>query len=445
MKMPNPRIFRSEVAVLIALVSALTIGAWWIYPIWDDGRLLFWSSQWGEGVIYHNFGDRPLLYYLYLFLFRCQLFQPVGLILHWIAWFAMGLATMRFWRLMFPSYSQFALLPALLAVAPVVGKCQLATFTIVFPVMAGPLLIFAALFLMLSEQPSAFRRVLVSSLAFISIAFAVLITNYAVPTAAIACVVITAQAFKGPPQRKRGLFISAGLVASAALCSYAVFCWLTQLTASPEYRPGYAVTSLSWKMRVVPFRLLSAIWHSTIGGVLESLGAVALNTKATLLSFTCGITLAALVWLVISRKRNVEADTRSDQRFSFLTLLAATALALLPVFLMGRTLEAPWETRFILPILPVLSSLTVFILLYLVRKRLWILVPILCGFLAGYWTTLEIANAIINPEPVVVMPRPGINHPVMVKRVRRLTRRSEAFGETIKRPWHADRKALARS
>ena len=403
--MPNPRIFSFEVALMVALVSALTIGAWWIYPIWDDGRLLFWSSQMGEGVIYHNYGDRPLLYYLYLFLFRRQLFQPVGLIFHWVSWVVMGLVTMRFWRLMFPEYSQFALLPALLAVAPVLGKCQLVTFTIVFPVMTGALLIFVSLFLILSEQPSVFRRALVSSLALILIAFAVLITNYAVTTAAVAFVVLTAKAFKSRPSRKRELLISAGLSALAALCSYVAFCWLTQLTATPEYRPGYALTSLPWKIRVVPFRLLSAIWQSTMGGVLESLGAVALNTKATLLSFAFGMVFAALVWLVISRKGHLQVDTPSDHRYSFVTLLTATALALLPVFLMGRTLEGRWDTRFIVPILPVLSSLTVFILLSVVRKRLWILVPILCGFLTGYWTTLEIANAIRNPEPVVAFPQ----------------------------------------
>jgi hypothetical protein len=402
--MPSLRIFGFEVALLVALVSALTIGAWWIYPTWDDGRLLFWSAQMGEGVIYHNYGDRPLLYYLYLFLFRRQLFQPVGLIFHWVSWFAMGLVTMRFWRLMFPEYSQFTLLPALLSVAPVLGKCQLVTFTIVFPVMIGPLFIFVALFLILSEQPSVFRRALVSSLALLLIAFAVLITNYAVTTAAAAFVVLTAKAIKGPPSRKRELLISAGLTALAALCSYAAFCWLTQLTATPEYRPGYALTSFPWKIRVVPFRLLSAIWRSTMGGVLESLGAVALNTKATLLSFAFGIVLAALVWLVISRKGHVQADTLSDHRYSFITLLTATTLALIPVFLMGRTLEVRWDTRFIVPILPVLSSVTVFLLLSVVRKRLWILVPILCGFLTGYWTTLEIANAIRNPEPVVALP-----------------------------------------
>ena len=402
---PNPRIFSFEVALLATLVSALTIGAWWIYPIWDDGRLLFWSSQMGEGVIYHDFGDRPLVYYLYLFLFRHQLFQPVGLIFHWVSWFAMGLVTMRFWRLMFPEYSQLALLPALLAVAPVLSKCQLVTFTIVFPVMTGPLLIFVSLFLLLSAQPSGYRRILVSLLALGLVAFAVLILSYSVPTAAVVFVVLTAKAFKSPPGRKRALLISAGLTALVALCSYAAFSWFTQLTASPEFRPSYALTSLPWKIRVVPFRLLSAIWHSTMGGVLESLGSVTLNTKPTLLSFVFGIALAALVWLVVSRKGQVQADSLSDHRFSFVTLLTATALALLPVFLMGRTLEGRWDTRFIVPILPVLSSLTVFILLTVVRKRLWILVPILCGFLTGYWTTLEIANAIRNPEPVVALPQ----------------------------------------
>ena len=397
--------FRYECALLAGLVSALTIGAWWIYPIWDDGRLLNWSSKLGEGNVFYNYGDRPLLAYLYIFLFRHQIFQPVALGFHWVSWLVMGLVTIRFWRLMFPAYSQFALLPALLSVAPVVAKCQLATFTIVFPVIIGPLLIFISLFLILSEQPSFARRFLFCAVALIFVAFAVLITNYAVTTAAVAFVVITTRAFKGSVQRKKELLIMAGLTALVALCSYAAFCWITQSTATPEYRPGYALTSMPWKIKVVPFRWLSALWRSTMGGMLESLGTVTFNTKPTLLSFTCGLAFAGLVGLVISRKGNVEPAKLHDNRSSFITVLMAAALALLPVFLMGRTLEVRWDTRFIVPILPVLSSLTVFVLLTLVRKRLWILVPILCGFLAGYWTTLEIANAIRNPEPVVALPQ----------------------------------------
>jgi len=402
--MPNDRMFLYECVLLVALVSALTVGAWWIYPTWDDGRLLYWSSRLGEANIYYNYGDRPLLAYLYIFLFRHQIFQPVALASHFISWLAMGLITMRFWRLIFPAHAQFALLPALLSVAPVVAKCQLATFTIVFPVMVGPLLIFVAVFLIFSGATSVIRRFLLRGVALVFIAFAVLITNYAVTTAAVAFVVITAAAFKSSLQRKRELLAMGGLTALVTLSSYATFCWITRSTATPEYRPGYALTSMSWKIEVVPFRWLAALWRSTIGGVLESLGAVTLNTKITLLSFICGLAFAGLVALVVGKNSIVSAKSR-DNLFSFVTLLIASALALLPVFLMGRTLEVRWDTRFILPILPVLSSLMVFILLIVIRKRLWILVPVLCGFLAAYWTTYEILNAVRHPEPVVLLPR----------------------------------------
>jgi len=73
--------------------------------------------------------------------------------------------------------------------------------------------------------------------------------------------------------------------------------------------------------------------------------------------------------------------------------------------LMDRTLETKWDSRFWLPVIPVLSSLSVYILFYLLKARLYVLAPVLCGFLAGYWTTMEIAKTFRNPDPVVALPR----------------------------------------
>jgi uncharacterized membrane protein len=107
-------------------------------------------------------------------------------------------------------------------------------------------------------------------------------------------------------------------------------------------------------------------------------------------------TLAALVF----KKRLEAARESGPDKQSIVTLLVTTAVALIPVLLMDRMLEDRWDSRFYLPLLPVLSSLTVIALLSLVRRRFWLVVVILCGFVAGYWTAAEIAWTLRNRESV---------------------------------------------
>ena len=398
-KMFANRISLYELLLLSGLVTALTLGTAWLYPIWDDARLLFLIGELGSGAIQTNFGDRPLAAALFTFLFSHQLFFPIGIVFHWITWLGMGLVTMRLWQLMFPAYSRFALLPALLSIAPVLCKVQLVTFTVVFLPLLGPVLTFLAIFMLLSEQPSLWRRIIVVTGALALIAFSILISQYAVPTAAIAIVFLTAKVFRSRRKERRQVLVITALLVICALGSYLMFCWLTRSTVRQTYEPSYAVQSLSWKMKVIPFRLLSSLWRGAIGGVLESLGAVTLGSKIALLSFVCGAVFSGLVTLAVY-KRAAVGSPLSQNRLSVITLLAATVVALMPVLLLDRTPGYDWDSRFWVPMSPILSNLTVFIFLSVLRRRLWLLVPVLCGFLAGYWTTSEIANTIRNRDDV---------------------------------------------
>jgi hypothetical protein len=401
-KVPGNRISLYEFLLLAGLVSALTLAAALVYPIWDDARLMFLIGESGNRAIRVNFDDRPLVSLLFVFLSNHQLFLPIGLVFHWITWLAMGLVTMRLWRLMFPAYSRFALLPALLSVAPILCKVQLVIVTVVFIVLLGPLLSFVGIFMLLTDQPSLWRKIIFDAAAFLLIAFSILISEYAVLTALAGFVLLTAKAIGDRKDRRREPLVIAALFALCALGSYLTFSVLTKSTASTPYRPSFAFQSFFWKVKVIPFRLLSGLWRGAIGGVLESLGSVTLNSKVALLSFVCGAVVAGIATLAIYRTRDV-ASTRNQARTSVITLLTATAVALIPVLVMERTLDSRWDSRFLVPLVPLLSSLTVFILLSVLSSRLWLLVPVLCGFLTGYWTTFEIASALHNPEPKPVV------------------------------------------
>ena len=397
-EIPGNRTSLYEVVILAGLVTALTLAAALLYPTWDDGRLMFLIRESGSRAIWVNFGNRPLAALLYVFLLNHQAFLPVGMVLHWMTWLGMGLVTMRFWRLMFPAHSRFALLPALLSVAPILCKVQLVLLTVPSICLLGPVLGFIAIFMLLSDQAFRLRKIILRATALALIALSILISEYAVVTAAVGFILLSAKAIHGRTERKRERQVSAALIAVCALFSYSVFLWLGRASGRDAFRPGYILESFSLR---IPFRLLSGIWRGAMGGVLESLGLVTLNSKAALLSFVCGAVFSGLVVLGTNKREEVEFTPKQD-RVSVIALLASLVVALVPVVLMDRTLDSKWDSRFWLPVLPVLSSLSVYILFYVLRTRLYLLVPVLCGFLAGYWTTSEIASAFRNREPVVV-------------------------------------------
>ena len=379
-----------EFLLLAGLVTTLTIAAACVYPIWDDARLLYLIEKNGIDAIEWSFGFRPVVASIFRLLFHHRLLLPVTLVVHWLGWLSLGLVTRRFWKLMFPRYSKLALLPALLSVAPILCKIQLVTFTVVFVCLVGPVLGYLGIFLLLSDELSRQRKLVHDIAGLALIALAVMLSEYGALTATVGFVLLISKAIRTRKERKRQPAIIATLLALSALVSYLIFLKIGT-GSNPGFLPSYSLQHLSWKVTVIPFRLLSALWRGAMGGFIESLGSIRLDSKVALLSFVCGAALAGLVVLVIHKPPDVGAEFHQYWP-TVVTLLVATAVALIPVFLMARTIETRWDSRFFLPMLPVLSSLTVFTLLTMIRQRLWTVVLILCGFLAGYWTTAEIAD-----------------------------------------------------
>ena len=394
--MPRHRLI-CEVVLLATLVTSLTFAAGWIYPVWDDGRMMLKIQESGADAIWANFAHRPLVAAFYAFLFNHQLLLPVGIVLHWTAWLGMGLVTMHLWRIMFPAFSEFALLPGLLSVAPLLCKMQLVLTTIVTETLIEPVLTFLAVFMLLWEGSSSSRKLFFRALGLTIISFAILLSEYSVVTAIVGFILVGSKAIHGSSERKREGIIVAALIAGCVLLSYSLFLWLNRNSGFVPYRPSYILDVPSWRVRGIPFRWLSGIWRGAIGGFLESLGSVTLNSKLALLSFVCGLVVAGLTVLILRRRGTAEFGLKQD-RFSAITLLVCLAVALIPVLLMDRRLESRFESRFWLGVLPVVSTLSVYILLYVLKSRLYILVPALCGFLAGYWTTLEIGSAVRDPK-----------------------------------------------
>src|SRR6185437_5274704 len=260
-----------EFLLLVVLVSALTFAAAWIFPIWDDGRLMLAIQDFGSAAIWTNFGNRPLAALFYSFLLNHNLFVPVAVVLHFVGWLGMGWVTRGLWRLSFPSYANVALLPAILSVAPILCKMQTVLLTLVTIDLIPPLLVFAALFILVREYRQRWQKVLLGALAFALIVVAVLISEYSVVAAGVAMVFLAGNAARGSPERKREYRVTAGLIAACAVVSYLVFLRLTKGSGRDAFRPSYIKESFSLR---IPFRLLSGIWRGILGGLLQSLGSI---------------------------------------------------------------------------------------------------------------------------------------------------------------------------
>ncbi len=396
--MPIKQISLFEFLLLTAVVTVLTVSTAWVYPIWDDARLLVLIGESGDAAIRGDLDSRVLLSHFFIFLSHRGLFLPVGLVLHWMSWFGMGLVTLRFWQMTFPAHARFALLPAILSVTPILCKVQFVVMSVVFIDVIEPVLAFCGILLLMSERWRGRRRILVTAGSLFLIVVACLLSEYGVATAAVGCVLLFGKALRTAGAGKRESMILALLVSACPFVSYIVFSILAASAASPPYQASFAILSLFGNIQLIPFRLISGIWRGVIGAYLESLGSITVYGKAPLLSFFSGAILSAMVTFAVYRRR-ADASPAGRDWPTALTLLVATVIGVLPFLLMNRTLETYWDSRFWLPAMPLVSSLTVYLLLSVVRKRLWILVPICCGFLAGYWTTTEIIRTHKNQVP----------------------------------------------
>jgi hypothetical protein len=206
-------------------------------------------------------------------------------------------------------------------------------------------LTFVALFMILSAPHQKSKKLIVYALALFIIAFMVFVSEYAVVTATVAAIFIAAQALFSENSRRRELKVMAALIMTSTVISYVIFLLVTRNSGRDAYRPSYISQVLSLRM---PFRLMSGIWRGALGGLLESLGSITVHSKIALLSFVCGLVMSLLVVLAFKRTPKSESSPKQP-KLSLALLIVATAVALVPIVLMNRTLDSTWDSRFWLP------------------------------------------------------------------------------------------------
>jgi hypothetical protein len=395
----------SEIVVVAILVSALTAIARSAFPLWDDGLMWLQIRHGGGQAVFDSIPDRPINGKIFQFLADSGWMLEATSVFHWLAWFGVGWITLKLWKILFPTHPWMALPAACLAVAPVLCRLQTVLINPVLAGQTGPVLTFLAILPFLSPT-AAHRTGLGTALRWavmvVLVGLSVLLSEYALPTAAIGAVLIWSFAPRDE-RRPRQVFLTIGILLVTAAAAYAVYHQLGERAAREAVRPE--AQDWGYRAKWIAPRLLTDVWQMTLGTFLQRLGGIeAWNTKESVAGLLGG--LAGAIFLGWWARRTGGQLSSSEgpeigNKRTLLTLPAAVLIGILPVVAMGRGGHSWSSSRFWLPLLPLGACLAPYLMMCLLRRRLWWLVPPICGLLAGYFLVSDGLLAIHERRHVV--------------------------------------------
>ena len=308
---------------------------------------------------------------------------------------------MLLWRTLFPELRRYALSVACLTIAPIVCHTQLVLITTTLIYLPGIVLVylaFALSFSIASADHNYRRNKFIFPVVAVGLTLpAYLISEYAAP-AALACAVLN-QSQSGGWHRTIGtaFFVS-------AIVGYALYWSLTDPAARPNVRPEEILLSNPLQ-RAQRFAVVfpDSLWKLALGSFLESVGDIRIRPRTEVaigrvIAVASGALIALFLTLVSGRDSS-DSSRKIPQRagwYTALSLILALAAAIAPIALMRPlVVEGAWSTRLWLPILPLASCTTAFLLFGFLRARQrWLVIPLL-GFVAGYTGVKEVYREVI--------------------------------------------------
>ncbi len=349
------------------IAAAIACGAWRGFPIFADAWVPLIARERGVGALAADSADRPIFGWLLQGAVALFGFGPAQSALLTLAfWLVLAWQVARLWKAALPQKAALAWLPAMLALAPVVVRTQFKSITTLFPGNLPVMLVLAGLLLALRDGPRGARLTAAFALAGLGAA----ISEYGVAAA------IAAGVFAFVIGRPRtGLVLGTGAAAGAI-----VFALMTDAAVRPDTTTAGVLGELAANP-VRPFaRWISGLWYALAGAWGDAASRVDLDTlsRSSILAAAMGLATAVLVALS-GRARVGEPEGPPERRVAAGLLLAIGA-GLVPVVLAGRPVSFgnpnldPVGSRFLLPILPFASCLTVWSLARLTSRR---------GLLAG--------------------------------------------------------------
>jgi hypothetical protein len=371
-----------DVAPVVLICLTLTLGSILAFPEMDDGYLMLSLREIGTGDIVRAHADRPLVAHIWTGIARLfgEYFWQVGFVLHALLWTTLGLQAGVLWRYLFPEARKYGVVVSCLAVAPIVVQCQLSTVTITLIGVLSSVLAYAALLLLLRfmETTDGSRLALVFSL-FLFV-LGILVSEYAVPVAAMTVVLVVSKAMEQSNRVTRWTPLRLTILTACATgATYVVYAASAhgRSEVDPRQVLGFGAVYR------YPFGLITRAWRVIIGAYGDAISGIyaSWENKSSILALICGL----LISIIIVVRCLQQSAVYAPRRRSFVVLSAALITGLTPIVLLRPSSSlAPFASRFYVPVIPLASSLTLCVALSLVRKRFRIGIVALLGFLIGF-------------------------------------------------------------
>lgn len=362
--------------VLFALMlGAVAFGAWAGFPVNDDAYLVLFLRETGVGSLAEAHPARPI--------YGILLEGVAGLVgLHRAPYVGIGIAfwallawqTNRLSRRLFPQQTTFGALAALLILAPILVSTQYTTVTTLIPANLPVSLSLAALLICLREGSERRPGALAAAMCFVAAAGT--ISEYGIATCMAAAALLWMLR-----RRRAAVFLSLG-----AAAGYLVFRAVGDLSVRPKQLPSEQLGKFFSNPLTGVFRLVEGVWSCLLGAYGTAAGAVRIDSesRSTILAALVGLAAAILIGRLCRLRRTAEAEEGAGT--VFLGLALAVAAGLLPVVLANRSPVStdPYESRYLLPVLPFAVITTAYGLhrVAVPRFRPW--AAAILAFLAGY-------------------------------------------------------------
>lgn len=379
------------VAAIAAVFICLALTAYWSFPSWDDG--LFWlaAQEHGAAFLPGMVPDRPLLGWLWGQVAAHGVVVP-GAAAYLLTWGGTALVTWRCWSVLFPEWRRFAVVPALLAIAPVLIEIQAVAINPPLTAHLGTVLVYVAFLLL---QGLRANRWVLRGIGAAIILLGGSVSEYAPLAAVVAAMVFSVVPEEAPEVRRvrRREYLAMAIV---AVVSYGLLRLVSDPGARPEVNVEHQVAANGVRRLVeLAIRVPLSLWHAVLGGFLKDLGEVNFS-RTTVIGLPVGGAVAALV--AASLRRGARGGAASDVEparsvRAGLGIAGPFAIGLAVITFMASTIRGNVSSRLWIPLLPLAACLTTWALFLLVRREVRLGIAVAVAFLAGYLSANAAASA----------------------------------------------------
>lgn len=368
---------------------AWTVVAWLAWPIWDDGWLLFTAEKLGPTGVERALGDRPVVGVLWGAMLRAGTLRQTSALAHLLTWLGMGTVSMAVWRRAYPQLSSFGVIAGILAIAPMFTTTQPVLVNAVWTTELPALLAWIALVWLWPELSGEGHGSLAFGIPKLLIGSALLmagclLAEYGVASGLAGGVALAGIASRRNGEGKRGPWIRGAMVVALTLIAFVLFRSNVDAGVREGVGPKAFMSHAVARIISFPVFMASSLWQAELGAVLSRVGSVRveLSGMERVSTFAALVSMASAIVTVwwCRRVSGIDAEPPApatgrqflaslvNRNRTHLALVLGIAAGLSPFCLMARVPLDGTSTRYWVPVLPLLTTLPLWLILSAARS-----------------------------------------------------------------------------